>query len=199
MKKIPYTLFFLILYFKSFATFDYFWTDKTPNGYQIERFDGGYSEYSNKQGKIILKSSNTGGKWYFYKNFTIGFFGNSTSTCYFISDEKNDKIEFYDDEEVWKNKIEQFKLKPKIWTRWYSDSWSFFPIENSSEGIEFFFYLILLGLFCLIGVVGLCISYFYNFHEKYKSYLWVIFKIFISIGLIYWIFQFLIGTFPKSI
>jgi hypothetical protein len=104
MNKSLFTIAFL---FSSFSTYalDYFWTDSTPNGYFIERFDGGRIEYRNKKNDLIISGSQ-GGKWYFYKDFTIGFFtqqrnNDESKNCYFISNESSEHFEFFDDEKQW--------------------------------------------------------------------------------------------------
>lgn len=97
-------------------------------------------------------------KWYFYKSKVVGEFTNSDKTNYFIFDEVSCEILIFKDLLLYKNKLEELNLNPKIWTRWYESNWGeIFTSGDFAEDLDFIFFkfpvLIFVSICVAIGLV----------------------------------------------
>ncbi len=168
-------LIFITLNCMSFGFAD--WQHKTPGGNIMRNYGSGiYLELY----KTNVEIENID-EWYFYRNFIVG----KTSNEYFIIKETNCEIFKFKDKGDWDNLLELNKLKPIMWTRWYSGNWidldniiiwSFFLFFISIPLIIFFVfalyksifkeklrikktYTILVLVTILVSVIGIVIDY----------------------------------------
>lgn len=202
MKRIAQLYLFIIfnITFSKCYAIDTFWIDKTPSGYYFQLHDGGLIEYKNPQKEVIL-NGRSNFNWYFYKNHTVGYFSKNShrKPSFFISNELKNSIDVFEDEKEWQSRISELNLKPKFWTRWFSDTWSFNPIEDSAEGLVFLVYLILFGRILIVVFIGFLISWFLRFKEIYVYWLKRIAILSCMIFGSYLVVNFLLCTFPQSI
>lgn len=111
------------------------WQEKTPNGLVINNFSGARTTIHLDNSKFIDNVE----AWYFYKDFIVGFtdttweiidpitFENlQNQPGYFVIQEKTKTLFTFADHSEWTKFLEKKELKPKLWTRWYRNDWSFF-------------------------------------------------------------------------
>jgi hypothetical protein len=94
------------------------WQNKTP---------GGSTMGDNGSGpKLVLESPYRGisgiNSWYFYKEHIII----KAHDGFFVLNEAKKEVVTFKSEKQWREYLEQSKLVPAIWTRWYSDNWKFY-------------------------------------------------------------------------
>ncbi|MEM6841446.1 MAG: hypothetical protein AAF632_04415 [Bacteroidota bacterium] len=115
MKKFFFTLLLLIYSLNSFSFGLGDWRNTTPGGNTID-YPGGYIhlwvEESNEHVAGLKK-------WYFYKKYIVGSYERSG---YFILNEETAQLDTFNVKSEWINAIKSKKIKPKVWTRWYSDA-----------------------------------------------------------------------------
>lgn len=208
-RDIIYVFFLLFISNSSYAMFEEFWKDTTPNGKHIhyyEDFSNGI-EYEGDSVKIIYVS-----KWYFYKGYTIGINQkDSLGNLYFASDELKNKVYQFREERFWRDFLSKNDLIPPIFTRWHQSSWAMFPVEDDGFGTiaTFMILFIVVAMLCTIlvfSLIGNAILYFLNRAETPFSYstkvLSVTWKIIWKSSLYLWIplylVFYLLGEFPQS-
>ncbi|QAR30770.1 hypothetical protein EQP59_05170 [Ornithobacterium rhinotracheale] len=124
--KVKY-LVSLFLFFYSYIVFAIGvtdWRQTTPGGNEMNNFN---------DISLVFKSGNTVDnifKWYFYKDHIICIIVNSWTDnmefSYAVIDESTEHVKLFKNEKEWKIYIENSKLKPTVWTRWYRGDWSIF-------------------------------------------------------------------------
>lgn len=100
------------------------WTATTPGGNTMDGDFGG--------GQCLILKNETSIceiiKYYFYKDHVIGTLDydreRKAPIAYIIVNESSLKVDTFLTEESWQKAIEQRKLKPERWIRWYRSSWS---------------------------------------------------------------------------
>jgi len=112
------------------------WLQETPFGNMIEYSGNGtYSLFC--ENRSLENWRKTGvdniGKWYFYKENIIGNYYSGNKINWFIFNEKTVEVATFINELEFKLKLEQHRLIPILWTRWYSSSWGY--IVNSNTGL----------------------------------------------------------------
>lgn len=209
LKRAIQTCILFIISNSSFAIFEEFWKDTTPNGKYIhyyEDFSNGI-EYQSDSVNISYVS-----KWYFYKGYTIGINRkDSLGNLYFASDELNNKVYQFKNERLWRDFLSRNDLIPPIFTRWHKSSWTMFPVEDDGFGTiaTFMILIIVVALvftILVIALIGNIILYFLNRVDKLFSYsskvLSVAWKIIWKSTLYFWIpiylIFYLLGEFPQS-
>jgi hypothetical protein len=81
-------------------------------------------------------------KWYFYNYHIVGITGKK----YFVVNEYEGDILLFNTENEWHNYLNQNRLNPFIWTRWYSDNW----VDMDYIFVFLFFYFIKIIPFFLL-------------------------------------------------
>ena len=99
------------------------WEATTPYGNKINN----YGSVSLFLSDSIVENLT---KWYFYKGYIIGLYNEvnqeNFAAAYFIVNEQTLEINRYPDLNHWKLKLEQDKLVPFFYTRWYYTDWTFY-------------------------------------------------------------------------
>ncbi|MEC5395844.1 hypothetical protein [Bergeyella sp. RCAD1439] len=134
--KVKY-LVSLFLFFYSYIVFAIGvtdWRQTTPGGNEMNNFN---------DISLVFKSGNTVDnifKWYFYKDHIICIIVNSWTDnmefSYAVINESTEHVKLFKNEKEWKIYIENSKLKPTVWTRWYRGDWSIF--NNNIFSILYF-------------------------------------------------------------
>lgn len=122
---------FLILFFSSIVVSAgglSTWSQITPCGNEIW-FE---SAYPNKWNyivceKVVNNSNFTDkrddgekiSKWYFYNQKIIGISNYEKDNSFFVFDELNCKITYFQTQIEFDNYLTENELRPKVWTRWY--------------------------------------------------------------------------------
>lgn len=124
------------------------WSAKTPGSNEINNFSGN---------AIYLKNGDqidNLNRWFFYKNHIIGekdtIYTPVNEARYFVVDETTFKIDTFLNKDVWTNYLAEKNLKPKVWTRWYSNNWIFFSDDMASALTSMFYLSIPLVIFFLL-------------------------------------------------
>jgi hypothetical protein len=185
-RLLALTLFIATISFAGIGLSD--WTANTPGGNNINNFSG-MALYL-KNGQKVQGVS----EWYFYKSFIIGKQSNwspyGNTVGYFIVNEVTNKIDTFTNASSWTKAIEQNKLQPMLWTRWFTHDWTSF---NGRLG-----YVFLLGFHIVIpSIILFCIVLYRAFlkegFNRRKPYTIISLVVF---GLIFMVW--LSGAFPQS-
>ena len=109
-------------------------------------------------------------KWYFYRGQIIGEYQSEHSNAFFIFDELTCQKQSFNSKIEFDKQIQELKLKPKIWTRWYKSNWGIiFADGDLVEGIVFMLVkipiLIIISLVFLISMIRTKFSLGSNFNR----------------------------------
>ncbi len=123
MKKLIFTIsLFLIpcLFFGRIGIAD--WSCETPHGNEINNFSKTtlYLQNGTQLDDVA--------RWYFYKDCVIGEIRNENyeTVGYFVVDEIYSKISTFKTKKEWTSFLNEKKLQPLIWTRWFAGDWTLF-------------------------------------------------------------------------
>lgn len=183
MKNI-YTVFLFLIAFgfanEALALMPGYWERETANGTQF--IDGPAPTIKFKDGTSFVMPS----KWYFYQDHIIGVLDRrGQEKIYLVIDELNSEVSSFE-EDAWRAFIHTHRLKPLLWTRWYTDNW------NHMRGLIF---LLIFGFPFTIGWLLLHIRWIRRAKETgARKYL-----VYLSILPLLLLMTYLFSEFPGSI
>ncbi len=121
MKNTCRVLLFLIAFGfanEALALMPGYWERETINGTQF--IDGPEPTMKLRDGTSMAMPS----KWYFYQDYIVGVLDRrSQEKSYIVIDELNSEVSTLE-EEAWHAFINTHRLKPLLWTRWYTGDWN---------------------------------------------------------------------------
>lgn len=120
MKEYRVLLFLIAFGFahEAFAFMAGYWHRETKNG--TEFVDGPDPSIVLKDGTSLAMPD----EWYFYKDHIVGALGRDQEKTYVVIDELNSGVSTFNQEEAWQAFINSHRLKPLLWTRWYTGDWN---------------------------------------------------------------------------
>ena len=158
------------------------WQHETPCGNLIDDNGNGITLHLTKKGQEMSLIK----RWYFYKDHIIGI----SRDNYFIVNESTEQIYQFNNESAWQNAIQQNKLTPPLWTRWYADNWVDFDYLLIAIVLGFIFSIPLALLLLLMLYRAIVIEHF-SLKEMNTAILLMLILVF---GLIA-----ILDAFPQSI
>ena len=122
LKQILLLIFITTISAHSFGADFSNWGQNTPNGNEIyyDNWGTGYLISIRCQQEGIYSGIDNLDRWYFYDNKVVSKLTSKSDNSYFIFNEIDCRTYYFSTLEDFETYILRHKIRPKLWTRWYS-------------------------------------------------------------------------------